>query len=311
MDPAARLQQYYVSILNSLPAITQSYVAAADDVKILMTSAKTGIEELNQQSGDEIKRLPYVRESYHYFRETNTAVSNFLTSVNALLQKLEGLDHLRGRLQQGDTNTLIKFTEELRTILNDCHRKYQVFCERSRSFATTCNQAATECDKKYEEEKGKKNITQAVGGTATAAVAAGGLAATILVGVFTAGIGLAVGLPLTIAGTAVAATAAGTTTAVIAHIFQNAAQSFRRIGNTFNRCQREINTVGENLMRINNQTQEWYQNMPMGWSQRKEITTTITAIYQKVTETREVTRDAIRCTREIETVNNKITQTIN
>ena len=104
----------------------------------------------------------------------------------------------------------------------------------------SCITAAGTCRRRAEDEERKKNVTKVVGGTAAAgAITTGvgvGVAASVVAGIFTFGIGTIVGLGLTAAGATVASVATGAGIHALASKyseaqdkFENAAYSFRSL----------------------------------------------------------------------------------
>ena len=114
----------------------------------------------------------------------------------------------------------------------------------------SCNAAADVCDNKGREYRNKKGAARGIGGTAAGALmAAGGgavatgVAASVVAGVFTFGIGTIVGLGLTAAtgiGLGAAGTAAGVGTAVATHYI---ASKYAKIKASFRRIREQFETL--------------------------------------------------------------------
>ena len=89
--------------------------------------------------------------------------------------------------------------------------KYESFCDDCKTAIDECNAAANRCCRLQAEARTRRRASRVIGGSVTAATIIGGTAISIAAGVFTFGIGTAIGLPLT----AVVSTTAGVATHVI------------------------------------------------------------------------------------------------
>ena len=176
--------------------------------------------DLNELSGIKSKPYQYIR-----------AIEEVKEACNMVYKMLDKIDNITYYCQRSQIKGVIdgcdkrptdfkplecllkKVEQSLEQSLEQVerlHRELEGDCERA---SRSCTTAAGACRERAEEERTKKNITKAVGEMAVAGI----VAASLVAGFFTFGMGTAVGLGLmgvagaTLAGATVGATVAGVT----------------------------------------------------------------------------------------------------
>lgn len=195
------MSEYFVSLKMQMPLISgniDSIGAKVDQLKKTMDDLGwlRNIEELKDT----------VARAYESMKESNRAFQEYLNKVHETFDELSVKCH--AAVTSGSTQDIDKLIAKMKENIVASEQKYDKFFESNAAFVNNCMLAAEECQKLAEEQKTKQKITQVVGGLGTAAVGAAGITTTILVGVFTFGVGFAVGFPLTLAATAATASAA-------------------------------------------------------------------------------------------------------
>ena len=239
-----------MAVVNSVIQISSSCVPLLKEVGAIVCSIANDllddIAELKKQGCD---KLHDVKEAVSDVKELVHKAYTFIDNVDDIFQYWSKMDS--NKTKDGDTSSVNAFIDNFRELLSKCEQLYKEFKEAAKETQKSTSRAATECDKLAAEAKGKKTTAQVVGGTASAGMivaTAAGVTGSIVAGIFTFGIGTAVGLAVTgaaVAGTAtVGAVATGTTiaaTVVIAKNYSDAAKTFRRIESRFNNLERATN----------------------------------------------------------------------
>lgn len=125
-------------------------------------------------------------------------------------------------IQRGDYQELRDFTDLLTRSLSAAEGYYQESVKAFHRAETSSLNGAEHCRTVAREARSKEITTKAVGGTVAAgaivAGTAGGVAASVVAGLFTFGIGTIVGLSLTAVGSVAAGAAVGTGVSVATHV---------------------------------------------------------------------------------------------
>ena len=156
----------------------------------------------------------------------------FVDSVDNLFYYCMETDFSEIKKNAAENNMvpLQKFVALMDEYLKQIGTKYESFRSDCKTAKRECCAAAERCYKLRAEANTKKNASRVIGGTVTSATIVGGTVASIVAGVFTLGIGTAVGLPLT----AAASVTAGTVTHFVAKDYAKAENVFRRFSTKFN-----------------------------------------------------------------------------
>uniref|UniRef100_A0A1X7TVD4 Uncharacterized protein n=1 Tax=Amphimedon queenslandica TaxID=400682 RepID=A0A1X7TVD4_AMPQE len=245
----------YVASLNvTMPIIAENFDLIDAEVKQL-TETMGKLQEIK-----EVKDI--VTEAFRKLKEANGAFYEYYETMTNTFQDIADKSKVLvsnpeeySRLEELISNLAKNFTT--------CEEKYKKFQQLNKSFISSCETAQAECTKLAEENQTKKKIVQGVGGAGAAAVAVGGITASVLVGVLTFGVGFAVGFPLTVAATAATATAAGTTVALVAHYFGNAAELLEKMSRQSKNLQRHTLSVQENLSKAQGSNSDNNNQMSM------------------------------------------------
>lgn len=207
------------------------------------------VEQLKKTMDDlgnieELKGI--VARAYECMKESDRAFQEYLKKVNEAFLELS--KECRTAIRNGSTDGIVDdLIDKMKENIVASEQKYDTFSKCNAAFVTSCKVAAEECQRLAEEQKSKQLKTRLAGGAVTAAVAAGGTAASVLVGVFTFGLGFAVAFPLTVAATGATASAAGITTAVVAHYFGKGVELCNEASDKAGRLQKHTSLVQENL----------------------------------------------------------------
>lgn len=228
---------YFVSLKMQMPLISENI----DSIGAEVDQLKKTMDDLGNI--EELKDI--IARAYESMKESNRAFQEYLNKVHETYGELSV--ECRAAVTNGSTQTIDQLIAKMKENIVASEQKYDKFSESNAAFVNNCRLAAEECQKLAEEQKTKQRITQVAGGLGTAAVGAAGITTTILVGVFTFGVGFAVGFPLTLAATAATASAAGITTAVVAQQFGKGAELFKEASVKAGRLKQHTSLIQENL----------------------------------------------------------------
>ena len=179
-----------------------------------------------------------------------TATRNAFYFVNKIdefmlyAQDSERMAKVTADVTQGNFGELDLLLRQLSDCLEQSMNYYAIFQESCNQAKKECETGAEICASKSRETRLSKKKTQIKGGvlagaglSGAVAVAAGGTVASVVAGIFTAGIGTVVGLAVTAGVTAVTLGGAGTTaaiaTAVVANNYDDLIEKFHRLGRAF------------------------------------------------------------------------------
>lgn len=150
-------------------------------------------------------------------------------------------EDIRKELRRGDLTKLTEYIRKQTECIAKCEKSHQVTQERISELISDAQKAAGYCERKAKEAERATENTVVVGGAATAgtgaAVLVGGVAASIVAGIFTAGIGTVVGLAATAASTAAVVGVGGAATICVATVFYKTEKKFRGLQRSFEHAQ--------------------------------------------------------------------------
>ena len=283
------------SIKLAIPALK----GLKEGYSFLKKIVRDDIEDLYDKNEDLRRKARSLKSE---FQQTNYRANVFVESVNNVFrycsQQCE-MSAIITEVKEGDFDGLKDFLEKLGSLLSACEENYQLFEEDLKEFYKNANTAAAMCDRLSREADFKKRVTQAGGGTVAAGllatgvgagVGAAGVTASVIAGLFTFGIGTAVGLAVTGAAVAGTTAAAGATAAVVtaktADHYDKLAQGFKRSAEAVAKIQthasalsNHITTLKDNVDEIGEMADdlnEWYCNA----SERASICGAIRLLYQ-------------------------------
>ena len=179
-----------------------------------------------------------------------TATRNAFYFVNKIdefmwyAQDSERMAKVTADVRQGNFGELDLLLRQLSDCLEQAMEYYAIFKESCNQAKRECETGAEICASKSRETRLRKKKTQIKGGvlagaglSGAAAVAAGGTVASVVAGIFTAGIGTVVGLAVTAGVTAVTLGGVGTTaaiaTVVVANSCDDLLKKFQQLGRAF------------------------------------------------------------------------------
>ena len=213
-------------------------IESDETIELLKSFVKTSRNELENIYA-EIERLS--SESYRKkiqiydvkasIRSVADSAVLFVDSVDDLFYYCKETDFQEIKRAAAEDNLipLEKFVALMDWYLKQIGLKYESFLTDCKTSIRECNAAAEKCCILQAEAKTRKNASRLVGGVTTSALIVGGTAVSIIAGIFTFGIGTAIGLPIT---AAVSATA-GVATHFIAEDFAKAEDVFRSYSSKF------------------------------------------------------------------------------
>uniref|UniRef100_A0A1X7TT01 Caspase family p20 domain-containing protein n=1 Tax=Amphimedon queenslandica TaxID=400682 RepID=A0A1X7TT01_AMPQE len=283
--PITKIQEFFTDLYTKLPSIANAFGDSASEVKALVKEAKDELDEIREC--DEVKQVHEVKVSYEHLNSTMEAVYTYLDKVDDLFWNLKNKTAaVIQDVEKDDFKSVVQLIVEINKTIQDCKEQCALVLERCQEFATSCDRAEREC-RRLEKEAEKKQLTaQVVGGATTAGVAAGGIAASVLVGIFTVGIGTAIGVPLTLAATAATTGAAAATTIYLSHKYGKAAESFGKISRRFKRLRRNIDTTQDRVTGITS-----LPGINVVLNENVKITCATRAQCSSLTETLKTTQD--------------------
>ena len=215
-----------------LPLIAKASNKLVSDTKVLVDEAGGGLQVIRKH--DKVRLVRQVKESYRSLSKTTEAVHTYLDKINGLYRLLnEQIPGAIEDIESGRLKSTDQLAVEINRILQDSTRDYEILDGCFEEFTTNCNNAQRELRRLKEEAESNQRTAAMAAGTA----AAGGLAASAIVGLFTFGIGAAVGAAITAGATAAATTVA----AVLVVAYGDTAELFGTIDGRLGNLQyREI-----------------------------------------------------------------------
>ena len=265
------------SLLNTIPQQVQTFTATLQgivDEALEGTSALTS-EGINLSSeARNIRRaiLAAVREALNFVEK----IDEFATIVlrrNNVTQIQLGVRNL-------NYSRLAELLWQISVCLNRAIRIYETFQENCDLAYALCESLVNVCSSNAHRARNRRRSTQIGGGigsgialTGSVAAAVGGTTASIVAGVFTAGIGALIGLPLTAAATvALAGTGAvgAVMTAISAEEYEQIASRFSQLTNSLismrdisadlNEHINDLNTVLTNRRETSDEITHWLEH---------------------------------------------------
>ena len=200
----------------------------AGTLKLELSNICADIERLNHEKYRKVSEIQEVTQS---IRSVANSAVLFVDSVDDLYYYCmkTNFSEIKASAYNKDLNPLLKFVALMDGFLKSIGIKYESFQADCRTAIKECNAAADRCCRLQAEARTRRDATRIIGGVATATTIVGGTAASIIAGVFTLGIGTAIGLPLT----AAASFTAGAATHVVSEEFAGSERVFRKYSHKF------------------------------------------------------------------------------
>ena len=239
-----------IQFYDSFGEAFESHTRMAEEIERLMRDANSEMGQTCERR--DVIRVNDVQEARRWLRSLDTATSQYINEVNEVIARLQrDKDRVIEDLRRNSFTSFQSLTNDLKRGLEECERIYQTIREYIRSFTESCSRAEAICHLRFTITDNTKVMEVTTRVVATGAVAVGGIAASIFVGIFTFGIGTVIGIPLTLAATAATATTtatAGAPVLVTPNFFSEAAGSFRRMRNKFECLDKTIRKVDDWLL---------------------------------------------------------------
>ena len=193
-----------------------------------LSNVCAGIENINGESYCRKIQIYDVKDS---IKSVADSAEVFVDSVDDLYYycMTTNFSEIKEDSAKGKMEPLLNFIVLMDKYLQQIGIKYQSFRTDCRTAMRECGAAAERCCRLQAEANTKKNVSRVIGGTATTATIVGGTIASVVAGVFTLGIGTAIGLPIT----AAAATTVGTVTHLVAEDYAKMEDVFRSYSTKF------------------------------------------------------------------------------
>ena len=140
---------------------------------------------------------------------------------------------IKHAFEKGDNKPLEIFIARMDDFLRKIGKAHEEFSDACKAAKVQCDDAAEICYKLQGKEKAKKQVTAGVGAVGTVASVATGTAASVVIGIFTGGIGTVLGIVGTIAATTAVSVGTAGGTILLYREFKEAEESFRSHGRKF------------------------------------------------------------------------------
>lgn len=229
-------------ILQSLGAIADYAPEFANYVERNIDSTLNSLQSQDRELACKITGLSYAKES---FKEVADAGHKYLDSIDDFFYygKNTDFESIIRDIRDSDGKSLNQFLHKMDTWLNNIGIAYEDYIEKCDNAFRQCTECAESCAYHQAKARSNKNKARVVGGTASALAFAGGItgvAASVFAGIFTLGLGTAIGLSITAAGVGTTVgVGAAVVTGITAHEFGNAEASFRSMGSDFRELARQ------------------------------------------------------------------------
>lgn len=223
-----------MSITLLLDRIRKILPVCAAKVKELVSFVKKyfdrilkDIEKLSEEEDDMQYKYDDAKKKV---KKVFDCASAYVDAINDIFHYTNKADkkEIKQSIKKGDLKLLEELLRLLSHYIDRTVESFKNFKQASADAEKSCIELAKRCKKLARDEGKNKTITKVAGGTGsavligggiTAAVVTAGVALSVVAGVFTFGIGTALGLGLTAAGVGggVAATGIGVGTAIATH----------------------------------------------------------------------------------------------
>lgn len=185
------------------------------------------------------------RIAYEDLAETPRLADAYIDAVNDLFHYSSNVERMTDIAM-----TMDGYVDQLRDCMVSAEEVYLDFEPSCKRTSENCARAAGHCNVLAREAGSKENTTRAVGRTAAGVAMAAGVAASVLAGMSTLGIGTVVGLCLTAAGAVAAGTVAVVATDLIASDYAKAEKVFRKLSAAFDGLYRHTAGLNDNVVQV-------------------------------------------------------------
>lgn len=245
-------------VCKAIPEIVSAAVQLVANLKecnVLIQALKDFLAKVDELKDVENETRNHVR---NVIDELKVAVSKFYLFVQTVDDVFwYGHDNARRTrikkgIKRGNYGDLLDFTDLLSLSLAEAKAYYLKSMQAFETVKTTSLDGAKHCRIKAQEAESKQRTTKAVGGTvaagAIAAGTAGGIAASVVAGIFTFGIGAVVGLSLTAVGAIIAGAAVGTGVGVATHFVASDLQEVEALFSDLNKSFKDVYTSASTML---------------------------------------------------------------
>ena len=226
-------------------------VASIDDLLSQLTNSKIKKKGEIQYAVKAIKDA--IQKAYQYIDSVDDLMW-WLSQSKLLVSAFNGLNS-----NNPDLKPWQELLDKVHETSNKVGENYKELEEACSEASKICSDASDACIQESKNAAAKSTTTKVVGGTVVAGAMAagigGGVAASVVTGVFTFGIGTIVGLGITAAASTVAGLGIGATTAathVIAKEFEKASKAFRQLCQKFDDLLDITHKLQEESAKVNN-----------------------------------------------------------
>ena len=159
----------------------------------------------------------------------------FMDTVDDFFDYGKGTDFesIKEDIKNRNATKIEAFFSKMDKWLENVNDSYQNFEKQCKETSDAFTELANECASHQAGANTKKKATRAVGGTASAVLLGGGVAASAVAGALTLGIGAIVGLSLTAAALAVTGLGTATATGITASHYSKAENAFESASKIF------------------------------------------------------------------------------
>ena len=181
------------------------------------------------------RKVGGVSEAKELINDTLKAAYKFVDTVDDLFYYGSKSDFksMKDDIRKGDTVKLFQFIAKVDEWIKNIAIAYTDFMTKCTNADEKCTECAESCSKSQAEAKAKKRKAAAIGGIVTLVTLGGGVAASVVAGVLTFGIGGIVGLSLTAAGLGATSLSTGTATLVVAYNYEKVEGCFKSLSCCF------------------------------------------------------------------------------
>ena len=256
--------------IKDLPTLIKQLETLIKAAIPLVKALKEGCSSLKKVLIDDIEDLYKKNEDLQIkaslkseFQQMNYQADVFVASVNKVFRYCSQQSEMSAmikKVNEGDFDCLKDFLKELGRLLAACEKKYQLFEKELKEIHEKANTTAAMFDKLSSEADLKKKVVKVGGGALatgflatgiTAAVGAVGVTASTIAGLFSFGIGTAIGLVITSAAVAGVGGVAGAGTAVItvfaAHHYDKLARGFSQSAEAVEEMQKNAAVLSDRI----------------------------------------------------------------
>ena len=211
------------------------------------------IAKVDEIQHSKVKQASRVRPCFQQFRIAVENASSFVERFHDFTfycSREDRMTKVLTAVRGYDFEPLEELIDQLQRCLAQAVQFYWEFEEAYNNSSKNSSDKAAECKHQAIKARNKKRATRAIGGAAAAGALGGGIALSVVVGVFTFGIGTAVGLGVTAGALGAGGVATSVVTGVIAKDFNDAEKAFRELSRIFDSLAGGAYNLYDNVLRL-------------------------------------------------------------